>query len=141
MSIAYPTQCALGRVAVYPSARSRRCCSMLRARLVTHSGGAPGAAAAKSAASWLSRVTASGRARAKRRPAVRGVRSGPQPAVHRAHRPQRQGPGLAPVAEMEFPAAAEWLEIDQVGRAGSDPNPVTKARVEPHHMTSIRAKR
>ena len=76
MSIAYPTQCALGRVAVYPSARSRRCCSMLRARLVTHSGGAPGAAAAKSAASRLSRVTACGRARAKRRPAVRGVRPG-----------------------------------------------------------------
>ena len=42
----------------------------------------------------------------------------PQPAVHRAHRPQRQGPGLAAIAEMELPAAAEWLEIDQVGRAG-----------------------
>lgn len=27
-------------------------------------------------------------------------------------------PGLAPIAEMEFPTAAEWLEIDQVGRAG-----------------------
>ena len=51
---------------------------------------------------------------------ARGARDAvrPQPAVHRAHRPQRQGPGLAPIAEMEFPAAAEWLEIDQVGSVG-----------------------
>jgi len=41
MSIAYIRRSgALGRVAVLPEApRSRRCCSMLRARLVTHSGG------------------------------------------------------------------------------------------------------
>ena len=103
---------------MYPSARSRRCCSMLRARLVTQSGGAPGAAAAKSAASWLSKVTTCGPGPGEAQ--ARGARGAvrPQPAVHRACRPQRQGPGLAPILEMEFPATAEWLEIDQVARAG-----------------------
>ena len=53
---------------------------------------------------------------AQARGARRAVR--PQPAVGRAYRPQRQGPGLAAIAEMEFAAAAQGLEIDQLGRAG-----------------------
>ena len=68
------------------------------------------------AASWLSRVSASRRARAKRRPAVRGVRSGR--SRRSAARTARTGerPCLAAVAEMQFPGAAQRLEIDELGR-------------------------